>query len=234
MAAGVMNTTGIGNVYIGAGSCMGSGTTTGSSRNTFLGAFTGPNASGDSEEIGSGNVFIGYNVGSRETGNDKLMIDNTDSSTSLIWGDFANDRLKFNGKVGIGYGFSNYPSTSGTVNVSNYNLFVKGGILTEQVRVTLQSTWADYVFKKDYRLPTLTEVENHIATKGHLINVPSAEEVKNNGIELGEMSKIQQEKIEELTLYVIEQNKINEKQAKEIKELKALVSKLIEKDSARK
>jgi hypothetical protein len=68
------------------------------------------------------------------------------------------------------------------------------------------------------------------------MNVPSADEVFENGIALGEMAKIQQEKIEELTLYIIEQNKINEKQAerftaqnKQIAELKALITKMLEK-----
>jgi hypothetical protein len=95
--------------------------------------------------------------------------------------------------------------------------------------VSLTNTWADYVFKKDYKLPTLQEVEKQIQEKGHLFNVPSAQQVKNDGIELGEMAKIQQEKIEELTLYIIQQNKENEKQNKEIEELKVLVKTLVEK-----
>jgi hypothetical protein len=119
-----------------------------------------------------------------------------------------------------------FPTTAGSINVSGYKLFVKGGILTEEIRVALASTWADYVFKKDYKLPSLQAVEKHIQEKGHLINVPSADEVATSGINLGEMSKIQQEKIEELTLYIIAQNKINEKQAKEIAELKAMVKKI--------
>jgi len=67
--------------------------------------------------------------------------------------------------------------------------------------------WADYVFKEDYHLPTLEEVEKHIKEKGHLINIPSAKEVNDNGIQLGEMNKLLLEKIEELTLYIIKQEK---------------------------
>jgi hypothetical protein len=129
-----------------------------------------------------------------------------------------------------------FPTTTGSINVSGYKLFVKGGILTEEIRVSLATTWADYVFKKDYKLPSLQAVEKHIQEKGHLINVPSADEVAASGINLGEMSKIQQEKIEELTLYIIEQNKINEKQAQilkkqneEIEALKALVKTIVSK-----
>jgi hypothetical protein len=131
-----------------------------------------------------------------------------------------------------------FPTTAGSINVSGYKLFVKGGILTEEIRVALASTWADYVFKKDYKLPSLQAVEKHIQEKGHLINVPSADEVAASGINLGEMSKIQQEKIEELTLYIIEQNKINEKQAQilkkqnqEIEALKALVKTIVRKNN---
>jgi len=182
------------------------------SSNTFENTFIGINSGLNS--MGSRNIFIGSSAGSSQTtDNDKLFIENSSSTTPLIWGDFALDQLKLNGKVGIGNGFANFPTTAGSVNVSNYNLFVKGGILTEEVRVNLQSNWADYVFSTDYKLKTLEEVENYINKNGHLENVPSAKKVKEEGIELGEMVKIQQEKIEELTLYLIQQNK-------EIKELR--------------
>lgn len=133
------------------------------------------------------------------------------------------------GKVGIGPIVA-FPSVAGTVNVSNYKLFVTGGILTEEIRVKTSSggTWADYVFAKDYNLKPLSEVEKFIETNGHLPNVPNANQVKEEGINVGEMAKIQQEKIEELTLYLIEQNKINQSQAKEIEELKALMKILLE------
>lgn len=101
----------------------------------------------------------------------------------------------------------------------------------------LQSGWADYVFEEGYKLPTLEEVECFIKENGYLPNVPSAEEIAVNGIELGEIAKIQQEKIEELTLYVIEQNKLAEQQQqqidaqqKQIDELKAIVKQLLEKE----
>lgn len=187
--------------------------------------------------MGSNNILIGNKTGpgNFSTINNQLYINNNIGygEVPLIWGDFANDLLKFNGKVGIGsvgaYASGMFPNSASTVNVSNYKLFVTGGILTEEVRVSLASTWADYVFAKDYKLPTLTELEKQIKIKGHLPNMPSAKEVKENGIELGEMTKMQQEKIEELTLYAIEQNKTNEKQSKEIAELKSLVNKLIKK-----
>lgn len=220
--SGASTTTGSNNTFIGT--AAGSTNVTGY-ENVYIGINTGPDDADDAH----GNVFIGAYSGFNETGSNKLYISNSDTNFPLIWGDFAEEQLKFNGKVGIGYGFGNYPTTTGTADVSSYNLFVNGGILTEEVRVTLQSTWADYVFKEGYKLPSLEEVEKHIQEKGHLINVPSAEEIETNGIELGEMTKIQQEKIEELTLYLIEQKKVNEEQEKEIKELKNLVQSLLQK-----
>ena len=89
---------------------------------------------------------------------------------------------------------------------SNFSIIEIGGkVRAEEIKV--YNTWADYVFKKEYHLPTLQEVEQYIVTNGHLQNVPSAKEVTEKGLELGEMAKIQQEKIEELMLYIIAQNK---------------------------
>lgn len=107
------------------------------------------------------------------------------------------------GRVGIGT--TNTPSFIGGQNISSYRLFVAGGILADEVRV--RTGWADYVFEDNYELPTLTEVSDYIEENGHLPNVPSAEEVETEGIEMGEITRIQQEKIEELTLYMIEMQK---------------------------
>jgi hypothetical protein len=63
--------------------------------------------------------------------------------------------------------------------------------------------WSDFVFKKDYNLPTLAEVEKHIREKGNLENIPGEKEVLENGISLGEMNAKLLQKIEELTLYSI-------------------------------
>ncbi|WP_298544455.1 hypothetical protein [uncultured Aquimarina sp.] len=103
-------------------------------------------------------------------------------------------------------------------------LAVNGNIHTKEVRVDLIG-WADYVFKEDYKLPTLEQVEDHIATKGHLINIPSAAEVTKNGIQLGEMNAKLLEKIEELTLYTIAQEKKLQEQEERLKRLEALLVK---------
>lgn len=110
------------------------------------------------------------------------------------------------------------------VGVSNplNKLDVNGTIHAKEVKVDL-SNWPDYVFKKDYNLNTLEEVEKYIVEKGHLPNIPSAATVEKEGIKLGEMNAKLVEKIEELTLYSIEQNKQLKKQGEEIQELKKLI-----------
>ncbi|MXN90879.1 hypothetical protein GR160_06530 [Flavobacterium sp. Sd200] len=159
----------------------------------------------------SGNVFEYPVPAPAEFDSDWLKLDNTVSMS-------INDNIYTNGKVGIKTNL--IPTRSGNEDVSYYSLFVEGGILTEEVRVTLKQEWADYVFDEDYNLPTLNEVEAYINKEKHLMHIPSEKEVKNDGIELGEMNKLLLQKIEELTLYVIDLNKKIELQQREIDKLK--------------
>ena len=103
----------------------------------------------------------------------------------------------------VSIGTINSPQLTNMTN--DYRLYVKGGILTEELLV--QTGWADYVFDQNYPLPALSAVEKHIAEKGRLPNVPSEKEVLENGLNVGKMAVTQQEKIEELFLYVIQLNK---------------------------
>ncbi|WP_214228801.1 hypothetical protein [Pedobacter sp. B4-66] len=91
----------------------------------------------------------------------------------------------------------------------NVKLAVNGSIRAQEIKVEA-ANWPDYVFAKNYKLPSLKETENHIKEKGHLPGIPSADEVKANGIDLGEMNAKLLKKIEELTLYLIEIKKDNE------------------------
>ncbi|AXP80686.1 hypothetical protein CJ739_1599 [Mariniflexile rhizosphaerae] len=117
------------------------------------------------------------------------------------------------GSVGIGVTSSNMPI--------GYKLAVAGNIITEEVKVKLQSAvWPDFVFNNNYHLPSLKEVEGHIKEKGHLKDIPSTKEVTENGILLGDMNAKLLQKIEELTLYTIEQEKKLESQDKANQELK--------------
>ena len=85
-------------------------------------------------------------------------------------------------------------------------LTVNGDIHAEEVRVDLTVPGPDYVFEEDYDLPTLESLQNYIRKKKRLPEVPSAEEMKANGIDLGTMDMLLLKKIEELTLYIIDQN----------------------------
>jgi len=124
-------------------------------------------------------------------------------------------RIYKNGKVAIGS--EDMPLT--TPGDHDYKLYVEKGILTERVKVALTSTgeWSDFVFANDYKLKPLTEVKSYIDHNKHLPDVPSAEEVVKNGVDLAKMDAKLLQKIEELTLYVIEQQKEIESLKKELK-----------------
>ncbi|WP_320054427.1 hypothetical protein [uncultured Acetobacteroides sp.] len=108
---------------------------------------------------------------------------------------------------------------------SNGSVDVNGTIHAREIKVDLNFP-ADYVFKPDYKLMTLIEVEQYIKVNGHLPEIPSAVEIKENGLNMGDMQNKLLQKIEELTLYTIEQQKqVDElkKQNQSIEELKQLV-----------
>ncbi len=99
-------------------------------------------------------------------------------------------RINESGNVGIGI---TTPATK---------LAVNGTITTKEV-VVQSSNWPDYVFKKDYHLPSLDSLSAQIQAEGHLPGMPTAAEVEKNGLSLGNIVKQQQQKIEELALYIM-------------------------------
>lgn len=100
---------------------------------------------------------------------------------------------------------------------ATYKLTVTGKILCEELRVKLQSSgWPDYVFDDSYHLLPINEVEKFIQQNKHLPGIPSAAEIEKEGIAVGDMQKRMMEKIEQLTLYIIEQQK-------QIDELKKMI-----------
>lgn len=139
----------------------------------------------------------------------------TDATTEVLWqrtGQFLQN-ADSDGVV-IGQSISKMPI--------GYKLFVEGGILTEKVKVAIKNTtdWSDYVFASGYKLKPLAEVEAYIKSHKHLPGIPSAEQVKQDGIDVGKMHAKLLEKIEELTLYNIELEKRNDKLQKQIHDMK--------------
>jgi hypothetical protein len=132
----------------------------------------------------------------------------------ILFGATGNDNvfdkimtIRGNGNVGIG-----------TVNPKNL-LDVNGTIHAREVKVDVND-WSDFVFQPTYKLRPLIEVEKYIKANGHLEDIPSAKEVEKNGVNMGEMQAKLLQKIEELTLYVIEKDKELKEQALSNTELK--------------
>jgi len=92
---------------------------------------------------------------------------------------------------------------------TGYQVSVAGKIIAEEVKVQLRASWPDYVFGSNYKLMPLEQLEQSINANKHLPNIPAAADVEKNGIMLGDMNKKLMEKVEELTLYIIDINKKN-------------------------
>ncbi|WP_264536596.1 tail fiber protein [Flavobacterium sp. N1736] len=131
--------------------------------------------------------------------------------------------------VGAGYGIPFIIKGNGYVGIGTTNptslLTVAGNINSREVKVTVDAG-ADFVFEKDYNLPSLDSVDKFIKENKHLPEIASAEEMKKDGINLSEMNIKLLQKMEEMTLYMIEQEKKNNKQSQEIEVLQQRLSKL--------
>jgi len=113
----------------------------------------------------------------------------------------------------------------GTITTGTHKLAVEGTIGAREIKVEA-AAWSDFVFEENYQLKDLEEVESYIKENKHLPDVPSEKEVLENGIQLGEMDAKLLQKIEELTLYVIEQNKTMKAQNKKIQTLNERINTL--------
>lgn len=139
--------------------------------------------------------------------------------TALAWNSAGNVGIGINtpqarlhvagGTVVIGESGIAQPSP---MTPGGYRLYVQDGILTEKLKVAVRTTsnWADYVFAPDYQLQPLKEVEKYVNKHKHLPGVPSADEMVKNGLDVAKMDAKLLEKLEELTLYMIELNKQNQ------------------------
>ena len=251
-AAGVVNTTGSNNTYIGTNSdasvnnlsnatAVGANTIVSASNTVVLG-----NAATTIIGAGLPDHFSGLRfpkltngspaaVGPTGTNGKVLSVDGSGNVilvqiTGAGVSTNATGPVSENWKESDGYLYNN--STNGVVikgtGLDGNSLIVKGGVLSKEVNVKIEGSesWPDYVFKPNYKRMTLGEVEKFISINGHLPNIPSATEMAKTGNNLGQTDVKLLEKVEELTLYLLDMKKANDAQAAELKALKQQVSKL--------
>ena len=141
------------------------------------------------------------------------IVYNPGDSTELMFGFHNNGNMYWGSKL---EGYSMILSKTnglqivdallvGASALPGYMLSVDGKVAAKEVNVT--TSWADYVFQPDYKLLPLDQLETHINTYGHLPGIPNATEVAEKGINLGEMNRKLLEKVEELTLHLIEKER---------------------------
>jgi hypothetical protein len=151
-----------------------------------------------------GNGGAGYVGADPTTGRIIIASTNVNSTAGQYNGLFEKMSITNDGTVSLGS--SNLGAENNSLG-AGYKLKVFGKIISEEVRVQLKTAWPDYVFEKNYKKLSLNELEKYIDEHKHLPNIPSATEIEKDGQHLGEIQRKMLEKIEELSLYVIELKK---------------------------
>ena len=147
-------------------------------------------------------------TGNIATGGDTSFIGTVDTNRLAIrTNNIERMSVMGDGTVGIG-----------TKDTKGYAFAVNGSAIFTKVRVKAAGTWPDYVFQKEFRLPSLPDLERYVRENHHLPGIASEQEVQANGIDVGDHQAALLKKVEELTLYIIQQQK-------EIDALKALIMK---------
>ena len=149
------------------------------------------------------------NTGSGNTINDGLLISTVNNASSITNKENSTLTLGTNNATSMTLLANNSVLIGTAATPAGYKLYVQQGILTEKVKVALTTSanWADFVFADNYNLQPLSEVESFIKQHKHLPGVPSADEVVANGLDLATMDAKLLEKIEELTLHMIQLEK---------------------------
>ncbi len=170
------------------------------------------NGDGSAWRLGvQGNAMIrGQNLFlENSTGSKTIKLTNIGTVNDII-SDGADLNIAADGGKNIN--FFGYGRTGGVTIGTNdlptgYKLSVDGKIISEEVLVELSGAWPDYVFDKEYNLMPLSDLAQYIESNNHLPNIPSANVVESEGITLGAMQTLTIEKVEELTLYILQLEK---------------------------
>lgn len=150
------------------------------------------------------NGGAGY-IGADPT-NGRIIIASTNANSIAGQYNGLFEKMSITNDGTVSLGSSNLGAENNSLG-AGYKLKVFGKIISEEVRVQLKSAWPDYVFEKKYRKLSLEELEKYVDEHKHLPNIPSAKEIEKDGQHLGEIQRKMLEKIEELSLYVIELKK---------------------------
>lgn len=213
---------GVLNITNGADGLVGIGTTVPGAKLDVAGTINSVNGFMTYSDIGTGGLLIANNTtkklrwiirgtnveGGSNTGYDLDFVrrgDDGNATGSVLF------MRRSDGNVGIG---TNSPGV--------YKLAVNGTIGARKIKVT-QETWADFVFDHDYALPSLQELETYIKANHRLPEMPSTAQVQVEGLDLGEMDRRLLQKVEELTLYLLEMNKTNMELKQRVSELEQTV-----------
>ncbi len=168
-----------------------------------------------------GSIFSdGFVIGSLQHLNGYFVIKAYDPS----YDDGSQARIFYDGNTRR-LNFWNSDNTKVYTDINAGNFYSHGKVHAEEVKVDLSVPGPDYVFEEDYDLPTLESIKQYVKQNKHLPEVPSAKEMEEKGIDLGVMNMLLLKKVEELTLHLIEQDRVNKAQAEEIAELKKLIKK---------
>ena len=184
------------------------------------------NDEGSNANSGAGGVFFNGNGGVLEF---KISKVSTGKDGFVEWANQTQLAILRNGNVGIGVlNGENYSNSQ--IDLIDHKLTINGKVRAREVKVSLDN-WPDYVFEEGYKLPTLTDVAIFISENNHLPNIPSADDVVKGGIYLGDMNSRLLQKIEELTLYTIQQEELISNQDSRLQKVEsenAEIKKLLE------
>lgn len=148
---------------------------------------------------GTGNTYGLYSIASNTNPNGVAHAIRADAYDPEDWAIYSIGNNYFSGEIKIGTFADPYSG--------DYEVVIDGDLLVEEVRVQNSSNWPDFVFADNYELMPLSELEQLIEKNHHLPDIPSAQKVQEDGVLVGEIQKLLLQKIEELTLYAIEQQK---------------------------